>query len=88
MSWQILVIAAQIGIGGGLVLGGLRRAAHYWLAHRDKNHAEYLAKKLGEPKATSLRPAGIGVLMALAGALLLATTDMTVEMLRPPRPDQ
>ena len=86
MSWQMLVIVAQLGAGGGLVLGGLRRAAHYWLAYHNKDHAEYIAKKLGEPKASSLRPAAMGLLMALIGALLLATTDWTIGMIAPPQP--
>jgi len=86
MSWQMLVLVAQLGVGGGLVLGGLRRAAHYWLAYRNKDHAEYIAKRLGEPKVTSMGPAMKGILMALVGAMMLMTVDMTADMLAPPQP--
>jgi hypothetical protein len=86
MSWQMLVLVAQLGMGGGLVLGGLRRAAHYWLAYRNKDHAEYIAKRLGEPPVASMGPAMKGILMALVGAVMLLTVDMTAEMLAPPQP--
>jgi hypothetical protein len=74
------------GGGGALLLAGLRRAAHYWLAYHNKGHAEYIAKRLGEPKVTSMGPAMKGILMALAGALLLATTGWTIEMIAPVQP--
>ena len=66
MPWQMLVIVAQLGVGGGLVLGGLRRAVHYWLAYHNKDHAERLAKRTGQPAGHSLRPAFLGLAMMLS----------------------
>lgn len=49
-----------MGVGGGLVLGGLRRAAHYWLAWHNKGHAER-PSATGQPAGHSLRPAFVGL---------------------------
>ncbi len=42
MKWQMIVLVAQLVLGGGLVVHSARKAAHYWLAYTDKDHAERL----------------------------------------------
>lgn len=79
----MLVIVALLGVGGGLVLGGLRRAVHYWLAHHNKDHAVRLAKRTGQPAGNSLRPAFIRLAMLVVGVVMMATIDTTAEALRP-----
>ena len=85
MPWQMLVIVAQLSGGGALVLIGVRLAAQYLVAYNNKDHAERLAKATGKPAGHSLRPVFIGVAMMIAGAVLMATVDMTAEALRPPQ---
>ena len=88
MKWQMIVLVAQLVLGGGLLLGGLRRVARLRLPQQE-DHADYLTKRLGEPPVRSLGLAVTGDLRALVGALMLTTTDrMTIEMLAPPRLDQ
>ncbi len=86
MAWQMLVIVAQLGIGAGLLLGGLRRAVQYGLAWHNKDHAERLAKRTGQPAGHSLKPAFIGLAMMVVGVVMMATIDMTAEALRPAQP--
>ncbi len=59
---------------------------HYWLAFHNKEHAERLAKRTGQPAGHSLRPAFVGLAMMLVGVVMMATIDMTSEALRPPQP--
>jgi hypothetical protein len=44
MKWQLIVLVAQLVLGGALVVFGARMAAHYWLASTNKDHAERLAR--------------------------------------------
>ena len=86
MPWQMLVIVAQLGVGGGLVLAGLRLALMHWLGRRDEAYSDYLAKRLGKRPSRGLRPVLLGILLMLAGVAMMATVDMTAEALRPPQP--
>ncbi|MFH1795434.1 MAG: hypothetical protein ABIK36_08105 [Pseudomonadota bacterium] len=79
MSWQMIVLVGQLALGGGLVVYGARQVAHYWLATRDKGHAEQLERAMG--KAQPGRKIAAGIVMALAGGLMLATSEWMTEAL-------
>ena len=84
MAWQMLVIVAQLGVGAGLVMGGLRKALHYFVARSHQGHAERLARATGRPVGASPRPILIGLAMAIVGVAMLAGIEVTAGML-PPR---
>lgn len=86
MSWQMLLIVAQLGVGGGFVIGGLRLAAVHWLANRNRTYSDQLDRRFGRPLPRGSRPVLLGLLLLLVGAAMLATIDMTAGALRPPQP--
>lgn len=84
MPWQMLVIVLQLAGGGAMVMIGLRFALQYLVAYNDPGHAERLSKRTGRPVGRSLRPVFLGLAAVAIGAILMATTNMTAEALRPP----
>ncbi len=75
----MIVLVGQLALGGGLVVYGTRQTAHYWLATRDKGRAERLERALG--KAQPGRKIAAGIVMALVGGLMLATSEWMTEAL-------
>ena len=86
MTWQMLVVVAQIGLGGAMVVSGFRVAAAYWLARRDAAQKAALERREGRPLVHRERTVALAVLAIFTGVVLLATAETTAEMLadRPP----
>ena len=86
MTWQMLVVVAQIALGGAMVVSGFRVAAAYWLAGRDAAQKAALERREGRPLVHRERTVALAVLAILSGVVLLATAEKTAEMLadRPP----
>lgn len=66
MSWQLIVLTLQLCLGGGLLLGGFRRALRSYNL-KDGQIA-------------------IGITMMLVGAGMLATVELSISLLAPPKP--
>jgi hypothetical protein len=81
MDWPVIAMIAQLSLGGGLVVGGLRYGINYWLSSRDPAFKMEFEKRLGRPVRQVGRNIAIAVLLVLVGAVLLLTARSIAEML-------
>jgi hypothetical protein len=82
MRWEMYVIVLQLGVGAGLLLNGLRMIAHYYFIHTNKEYAGRVVARSG-PVLRPMRRFVVWLVLTAAGALLLATIDVTSELLAP-----